>query len=49
MVCYATIISMLSIIGGLILSVFYDTAAGPSVVICSAFLFVLSLIKKERL
>jgi len=49
MVCYATVISMLSIIGGLILSVFYDTAAGPSVVICSAFLFVLSLIKKERL
>ena len=49
MVCYATVISMLAIIGGLILSVFYDTAAGPSVVICSAFLFVLSLIKKERL
>ncbi|VEH66106.1 high-affinity zinc uptake system membrane protein ZnuB [Rodentibacter pneumotropicus] len=49
MVGFAVMISMLSIIGGLILSAFYDTAAGPSVVICSTFLFVLSLLKKARL
>ena len=49
MVGWAIVVSMLSIIAGLILSAFYDTAAGPSVVICSAFLFVLSLFKKERL
>ncbi|WP_118806193.1 zinc ABC transporter permease subunit ZnuB [Haemophilus haemolyticus] len=49
MVGWAIVVSMLSIIAGLILSAFYDTAAGPSVVICSALLFVLSLFKKERL
>ena len=49
MVFIAILISMLSIIGGLFLSAFYDTAAGPSVVICSAFLFLLSLLKKEYL
>ena len=45
----AILISMLSVVGGLFLSAFYDTAAGPSVVICSAFLFLLSLLKKEYL
>ena len=49
MVFIAILISMLSVIGGLFLSAFYDTAAGPSVVICSAFLFLLSLLKKEYL
>jgi len=49
MVFIAILISMLSIVGGLFLSAFYDTAAGPSVVICSAFLFLLSLLKKEYL
>lgn len=49
MVFCAVIISQLAIIGGLLLSAFYDTAAGPSVVICSAALFVISLVKKERL
>ncbi|OOF67569.1 zinc ABC transporter permease subunit ZnuB [Rodentibacter caecimuris] len=43
MVIIAIIISMISVIGGLSLSAVYDTAAGPSVVICSALLFVLSL------
>ncbi|PJG83331.1 zinc ABC transporter permease subunit ZnuB [Caviibacterium pharyngocola] len=43
----AVIISMLSVSLGLTLSAFYDTAAGPSVVICSTFLFLLSLLKKE--
>ena len=49
MVFIAILISMLSVVGGLFLSAFYDTAAGPSVVICSAFLFLLSLLKKEYL
>ena len=49
MVIIAIIISQLSVFGGLLLSAFYDTAAGPSVVLCSAFLFALSLLKKERL
>ncbi|ABR75177.1 zinc ABC transporter permease [Actinobacillus succinogenes] len=44
---FAVIISMLTVSMGLILSAFYNTAAGPSVVICSAALFLLSLIKKE--
>lgn len=43
----AVIISMLAVSMGLMLSAFYNTAAGPSVVICSAGLFLLSLIKKE--
>ena len=49
MVFIAILISMLSVVGGLFISAFYDTAAGPSVVICSAFLFLLSLLKKEYL
>lgn len=43
----AVIISMLAVSMGLALSAFYNTAAGPSVVICSSFLFLLSLLKKE--
>ncbi len=44
----AVIISMLAVSMGLALSAFYNTAAGPSVVICSSFLFLLSLLKKEN-
>jgi high-affinity zinc uptake system membrane protein znuB len=33
---------------GLTLSAYYDTAAGPSVVICSTFLFLCALLKKEQ-
>ncbi|WP_032092900.1 MULTISPECIES: zinc ABC transporter permease subunit ZnuB [Pasteurellaceae] len=47
MVCIGILISMLSVSLGLTLSACYDTAAGPSVVICSTFLFLLSLFKKE--
>ena len=43
----AVIISMLAVSMGLALSAFYNTAAGPSVVICASFLFLLSLLKKE--
>ncbi|OOF43646.1 zinc ABC transporter permease [Rodentibacter trehalosifermentans] len=49
MVGFAVIISILSVIGGLMLSAFYDTAVGPSVVICSTFLFALSLLKRTSL
>ncbi|MCI5763882.1 zinc ABC transporter permease subunit ZnuB [Actinobacillus porcinus] len=44
----AVIISMLAITMGLTLSAFYNTAAGPSVVICSALLFGLSFLWKEQ-
>lgn len=37
---------MIAVTGGLCLSAFYDTPAGPSVVLCSAVLFMASMIKK---
>ncbi|TCP90133.1 RNA-binding protein Hfq [Cricetibacter osteomyelitidis] len=48
MVLFAVIISMISVTLGLLLSGFYDTAAGPSVVICASGLFLLSLLRKEK-
>lgn len=47
MVIYAIGLSILSVSGGLLLSVLKDTPAGPSVVVCAGTLFLLSLIKKE--
>ncbi len=47
MVFVGIIFSMLAVCLGLLLSLFYDTPAGPSVVIGAAGLFVLSLFKKE--
>lgn len=44
---FAVIIGMLSVTGGLTFSAFYDTPAGPSVVLSSAVLFVLSMAKKQ--
>lgn len=44
MAMIAVIISMISVSLGLILSAIYNTAAGPSVVIASSLLFLLSLI-----
>ncbi|PVZ85031.1 zinc ABC transporter permease [Serratia sp. S1B] len=44
---YAVIIGMMAVTGGLALSASYDTPAGPSVVLCAAVLFVLSLSKKQ--
>ena len=49
MVMVAIILSMIAVLGGLSLSAYFDTAAGPSVVICSAGLFLLSLCKKAQL
>lgn len=48
MLGYAVSFSILAVTGGLLLSGYKDTPAGPSVVICAGLLFVLSLIKKER-
>ncbi|OTA15656.1 zinc ABC transporter permease ZnuB [Xenorhabdus vietnamensis] len=48
MACFAIILGMLSVTGGLALSAFYNTPAGPSVVLCSAMLFALSLTCKAR-
>ena len=47
MAIIAVFVSMIAVSMGLMLSALYNTAAGPSVVICSACLFLLSLIKKE--
>ncbi|MDG6896035.1 zinc ABC transporter permease subunit ZnuB [Volucribacter amazonae] len=46
MALIAVIISMLAVCMGLTLSAYYDTAAGPSVVISAALFFILSLYKK---
>ncbi len=48
MAMIAVVISMLAITMGLALSAFYNTAADPSVVICSALLFALSFLWKEQ-
>ncbi|AMA64791.1 High-affinity zinc uptake system membrane protein ZnuB [Candidatus Arsenophonus lipoptenae] len=42
----AIISGMVAITSGLALSVYYDTPAGPSVVICSSILFIISLFFK---
>ncbi|MBR0573265.1 MULTISPECIES: zinc ABC transporter permease subunit ZnuB [Pasteurellaceae] len=47
MTAYAILFSILSVSGGLLFSAFKDTPAGPSVVICAACLFGLSLWKKD--
>lgn len=47
MAAVAVLIGMLSVTGGLALSAFYDTPAGPSVVLASAVLFILSMSKKQ--
>lgn len=47
MVLLAIVFSILSVTGGLMLSEWKDTPAGPSVVLCSGILFLFSLCKKE--
>ncbi|HGN1201028.1 TPA: zinc ABC transporter permease subunit ZnuB [Providencia rettgeri] len=44
----AVLIGMIAVTGGLTFSAFYDTPAGPSVVLVSAILFVLSLAIKAK-
>ncbi|QCI17713.1 zinc ABC transporter permease subunit ZnuB [Buchnera aphidicola (Acyrthosiphon lactucae)] len=46
MVIIAIIVSILSVTGGISLSVLYNTPSSPSVVLCSTFLCLLSNIKK---
>ncbi|MDO2162472.1 metal ABC transporter permease, partial [Escherichia coli] len=36
-----------AVTGGLTLSAFYDTPAGPSVGLCAALLFIFSMMKKQ--
>ncbi|WP_291973011.1 zinc ABC transporter permease subunit ZnuB [Candidatus Symbiopectobacterium sp.] len=43
----AVVLGMLAVTCGLIFSAFYNTPAGPSVVLSASFLFMLSLIRKQ--
>lgn len=43
---FAVIIGILAVTGGLSFSALYDTPAGPSVVLCAALLFIISMAKK---
>ncbi|WP_411899779.1 metal ABC transporter permease, partial [Salmonella enterica] len=38
---------MIAVTSGLAFSAFYDTPAGPSVVLCAALLFIFSMMKKQ--
>lgn len=49
MAVIAVFVGMLSVTGGMALSWFYNTPAGPSVVLCSSVLFMLSLTQKPRI
>lgn len=49
MVGYAILFSTIAVTGGLALSWWQDTPAGPSVVVCAGALFLLSLFKKEQI
>ncbi|HBH7051200.1 TPA: zinc ABC transporter permease subunit ZnuB [Morganella morganii] len=44
----AVVTGMISITGGLAFSAFYDTPAGPSVVLCAACCFIISLLVKPH-
>ena len=43
----AVILGMCAVTGGLIFSALYNTPAGPSVVLCASFLFMLSLVRRQ--
>ena len=44
----ATFIGMLAVCAGLAMSWYYDTPAGPSIVVCAAALFLISFIVPRR-
>ncbi|QXF33605.1 zinc ABC transporter permease [Photorhabdus luminescens] len=44
----AIAVGMLAVTGGLAFSAVYDTPAGPSVVLCAAVMFIISLISKAK-
>ncbi|WP_445374604.1 zinc ABC transporter permease subunit ZnuB [Photorhabdus tasmaniensis] len=48
MAAMAIVVGMLAVTGGLAFSAFYDTPAGPSVVLCAAVLFIISLLSKAK-
>lgn len=43
----AVLVGMVAVTGGLTFSAFYDTPAGPSVVLCAALLFIISMMKNR--
>lgn len=43
----AVVLGIFAVTGGLIFSALYNTPAGPSVVLCASFLFMLSLVRKQ--
>lgn len=49
MAIFAILIGITSVIGGLLISVYYDTPTGPSVVIANTILFIISLIISKQL
>jgi zinc transport system permease protein len=46
MAAVAVVIGVIAVTGGLTFSAFYDTPAGPSVVLCAAILFIFSMVRK---
>ncbi|MCA6221066.1 zinc ABC transporter permease subunit ZnuB [Photorhabdus antumapuensis] len=48
MATIAIAVGMLAVTGGLAFSAVYDTPAGPSVVLCAAVMFIISLISKAK-
>jgi zinc transport system permease protein len=48
MAAFAALLAGVSVIGGLAVSFYWDTPAGPSVVLCASGLFLLSLLKQQR-
>ena len=48
MAVMASLIAMLTVMMGLAMSYYSDTQAGPSVVVCAALLFTLSLVFRQR-
>ncbi len=43
----AVIIGIIAVTGGLTFSAFYDTPAGPSVVLAAALMFIVTMMKKS--
>jgi zinc transport system permease protein len=48
MAVFAALLAGLAVMGGLTVSFYWDTPAGPSVVLCASALFLLSLAKPQH-
>ncbi|MCW8195532.1 zinc ABC transporter permease subunit ZnuB [Proteobacteria bacterium 005FR1] len=48
MAAFAALLASIAVIGGLAVSFYWDTPAGPSVVLCASALFLLSLAKPQH-